>query len=56
VRCDEWMVRMSEWFGIREDLYYILTLLHVLGMQTTAKQIRITRPLYFLFSAKAHWY
>ena len=49
MRCDEWMVRKSEWFGIREDLYYILTLLYALGMQTIARLLGSSDPFIFYF-------
>jgi hypothetical protein len=55
VRCsDEWMVRMRLWIGFREDYYYtlLLTLLHALRMQTTAKLSGSPDPFIFYFPLK----
>jgi hypothetical protein len=55
VRCgDEWMVRMKLWIGFREDHYYtlLLTLLHALRMQTTAKPLGSPNPFIFYYPLK----
>ena len=48
----EWSVRMSVWFGIREDLYILLLLLACAKDANYSQTIRIARSLYFLFSLK----